>query len=120
MPVVYDNSVLMYSEVELTLDGIDLTENGGTTLRIYFRGIPENAADPVYVALNGGIPIVHEDPAAAQIGAWVAWDIPLQTFVDNGADVTNATSVALGTGSKTSQQAGGTGTMYYDDIGVNP
>jgi hypothetical protein len=120
MPVVFDNSVLMYSEVELTLDGIDLTENGGTTLRIYFRGIAENAADPLYVALNGGIPVVHEDSAAAQVGAWVSWDIPLQKFVDNGADVTNATSIALGIGNKTSPQAGGSGTMYYDDIGVHP
>ena len=120
MPVVYDNSVLMYSEVELTLGGIDFTENGGTTLRIYFRGIDTNAADPLYVALNGGIPVLHEDPAAAQIGAWVSWDIPLQKFVDNGVDVTNVTSIALGIGSKTSPQAGGTGTMYYDDIGVHP
>jgi len=120
MPVFYDNSVLMYSEVELALDGIDLTQNGGTTLRIYFRGIAENAADPLYVALNGGIPVVHEDPAAAQIGAWQPWDIPLQKFIDNGADVTNATSIALGIGSKTSQQPGGTGTMYFDDIGVHP
>jgi hypothetical protein len=120
MPVVFNNSVLMYSEVELTLDGIDLTENGGTTLRIYFRGIAENAADPLYVALNGGIPVVHEDPAAAQIGAWVSWDIPLQKFIDNGVDVTNATSIALGIGNKTNPQAGGTGTMYYDDIGVHP
>jgi len=120
LPVYFDNSVALYSEVELTLDGIDLTENGGVTLRIYFRGIAENAADPLYVALNGGIPVVHEDPAAAQIGAWMPWDIPLQSFVDKGADVTNVTSIALGVGSKTGQQAGGAGTMYYDDIGVHP
>jgi len=121
MPVVFDNAtVASHSEVELTLNGIDLTQNGGTTLRIYFRGIPNNAADPLYVALNGGLPVIHEDPAAAQIGAWMPWDIPLQTFVDMGADVTNATSIALGIGNKTSLQPGGTGTMYYDDIGVQP
>jgi hypothetical protein len=119
MPVVYDNSTLMFSEVELTLGGIDLTENGGTALRIYFRGIAENTADPLYVVVNGGIPVVHQDPAAAQIGAWQPWDIPLQSFVDKGADVTNVTSIAVGTGSKTSQQAGGAGTMYFDDIGVH-
>jgi len=119
MPVVYDNSTLMFSEVELTLDGIDLTENGGTTLRIYFRGVAENTADPLYVALNGSIPVVHDDPAAAQIGAWQPWDIPLQSFVDKGADVTNVTSIAIGTGNKTSPQAGGSGTMYFDDIGVH-
>jgi len=119
MPVFFDNSVAMHSEVELTLGGMDLTENGGTTLRIYFRGIEANAADPLYVALNGGIPVVHQDPAAAQTGAWQPWDIPLQSFIDKGADVTNVTSIAIGTGNKTSPQAGGAGTMYFDDIGVH-
>lgn len=120
LPVVYDNnSVSMYSEVDLTLGGLDLTENGGATLRIYFRGIAENAADPLYVALNGGLPVIHEDPAAAQIGAWMPWDIPLQSFVDKGADVTNVTLITLGIGNKTSPQPGGTGTMYFDDIGVH-
>jgi len=120
MPVVFDNSVLAISEVELALDGIDLTQNGGTTLRIYFRGITDNAADPLYVVINGGLPVIHEDPTAAQVGAWLSWDIPLQAFVDKGADVTNVTSIALGIGDKTGMQPGGTGTMYYDDIGVHP
>ncbi len=120
MPVYYDNSTAAISEVTLTLDGIDLTQNGGTTLRIYFRGIAENAADPIYVSINGSLPVINEDPAAAQIGAWVSWDIPLQTLINQGADVTNATSITLGIGDKTGMQPGGTGTMYYDDIGVHP
>ena len=120
LPVVYDNSVAGISEVDLTLGGIDLTQNGGATLRIYFRGIPANAADPLYVTLNGSLPVIHEDPAAAQIGAWQSWDIPLQSFVDKGADVTNATSITFGVGDKIGMQAGGTGTMYYDDAVVLP
>jgi hypothetical protein len=120
MPVAYDNTVAAYSEVERALGGIDLTENGGTTLRIYFRGVTDNAADPLYVALNDGIPVVNEDPAAAQIGAWMPWDISLQTFVDKGVDVTNVTSITLGIGNKTSMQHGGKGKMYFDDIGVLP
>jgi hypothetical protein len=119
MPVAFDNSVAMYSEVTLTLGGMDLTENGGTTLRIYFRGVEDNAADPLYVALNGGIPVINEDPAAAQVGIWMPWNIPLQTFVDKGVDVTNVTSITIGIGNKTSMQPGGTGTMYFDDIGVH-
>jgi hypothetical protein len=119
MPVYYDNSVAAISEVELTLGGIDLTANGGTTLRIYFNGIAENAADPLYVAING-VAVVNDDPAAAQVTKWTAWDIPLQAFVDQGADVTNATSITIGIGNKTTQQPGGTGTMYFDDVGVHP
>jgi hypothetical protein len=118
MPVYYDNSgVATVSEVELDLGGIDLTQNGGTTLKIYFQGIDTNTADPLYVAING-VAVENEDPAAAQVVKWTEWSIPLQEFVDQGADVTNATSITIGIGS--SQQTGGTGTMYFDDVGVQP
>ena len=119
MPVVYNNAVAAISEVELTLGGMDLTKNGGATLRIYFQGIAENAADPLYVTLNG-IAVEHEDPAAAQIGDWTEWNIPLQAFADKGVDVTNVNSIAIGIGNKTTLQPGGTGTMYFDDVGVHP
>jgi len=117
MPVYYDNSILKISEVELDLGGIDLTQNGGTTLKINFQGIDTNAADPLYVAING-VAVQNADPAAAQVVKWTEWDIPLQSFVDQGADVTNATSIKIGIGS--SQQTGGTGTMYFDDVSVQP
>ncbi len=117
MPVYYDNSILGISEVELDLGGIDLTQNGGTTLRINFNGIAENAADPLYVKING-VAVENTDSAAAQVVKWTQWNIPLQSFVDGGADVTNATSIAIGIGS--SSQAGGTGTMYFDDVSVQP
>jgi hypothetical protein len=119
MPVYYNNSVAAISEVDLTLGGIDLTQNGGTTLKIYFRGIAENAADPLYVTING-IAVMHEDLAAAQVVKWTVWNIPLQAFVDKGVDVTNATSIAIGIGNKTSLQPGGSGTIYVDDVGVHP
>ena len=119
MPVYFDNSVAAISEVELTLGGIDLTQNGGTTLKVYFNGIVDNAADPLYVTLNG-VAVMHDDPAAAQKTKWTEWSIPLQAFVDKGVDVTNVNSIAVGIGNKTSLQPGGTGTMYFDDIGVHP
>ena len=119
MPVYYNNSIAAISEVELALDGIDLTQNGGSVLRIYFQGIAENAADPLYAAING-IVVENEDPAAAQVDKWTEWNIPLQEFIDQGADVTNATSITIGIGDKITMQTGGTGTMYFDDIGVHP
>jgi len=119
MPVYYDNSFAAVSEVELALGGIDLTQNGGTTLRIYFIGIAANAADPLYVAING-IVVENADPAAAQVEKWTEWNIPLQSFVDKGSDVTNATSITIGIGNKTTMQPGGTGTMYFDDVSVQP
>jgi hypothetical protein len=119
MPVLYHNHNIPTSEVELTLGGIDLTQNGGTTLRIYFNGIDTNGADPLYVAING-VAVANPDAAAAQVVKWTEWDIPLQEFVDKGADVTNATSITIGIGSTATVQASGEGTMYFDDIGVHP
>ena len=119
MPVFFSNIVTAISEVELTLGGLDLTTNGGTTLRIYFQGIAGNDADPLYVTLNG-IAVEHADPAAAQIEDWTEWNIPLQAFVDKGVDVTNVNSIAIGIGNKTTLQPGGTGTMYFDNVGVHP
>ncbi|MFH1718232.1 MAG: LamG-like jellyroll fold domain-containing protein [Planctomycetota bacterium] len=123
MPLYYDNTgvagKLAYSEVELTLGGRDLTENGGTTLTIWFRGIADNGADPVYVALNGNAIVTADDPAASQIGAYVKWQIPLQQFADLGVDLTNVGTIAVGTGNKSNPQPGGSGTMYFDDIGVH-
>jgi len=117
MPFFYDNSAATYSEAELALGGIDLTENGGAVLTISFRGIADNGADSLYVALDGAA-VYHDDPAAAQIAAWMEWDIPLQAFTDQGVDVTNAGKVVVGIGDKTN--AGGAGTMYFDDIAVLP
>ena len=119
MPVYFDNSVAAISEVELTLGGVDLTQNGGTTLKIWFMGIVDNAADPLYAVLNGTAVVMNEDPAAAQKTKWTEWNIPLQAFADQGVDLTNVNSIAVGAGNKTSMQAGGAGTMYFDDIGVH-
>lgn len=119
MPVYFNNTIFKNSEVEMTLGGIDLTQNGGTTLKIWFNGIAENAADSLYVTLNG-IAVMNTDPAAAQATEWTEWDIPLQAFVDKGVDVTNVNTIAIGIGDKTNLQFGGTGTMYFDNIGVHP
>jgi len=65
MPVFYDNSVLKYSEVEKTLTyPRDWTENGVSTLTIWFRGISANAAETLYVALNGSAVVNHDNPDA--------------------------------------------------------
>ncbi|MBL7189187.1 MAG: hypothetical protein ISS70_22900 [Phycisphaerae bacterium] len=116
MPVECDNTTATYSEVELALGGMDLTENGGAALSIWFRGTLANAADPLYVALDGAA-ISHDDPAAAQIAIWTEWKIPLQAFTDKGVDVTNVGKIVLGLGDKIN--TGGLCTMYFDDIAVH-
>ncbi len=84
-------------------------------------GILNNDAEPLYVAVSNssGNPalVVHDDPAASQIDAWTEWVIPLQTFADQGINLTNVDKVAIGLGSQADPAApGGTGTIYIDDI----
>jgi hypothetical protein len=121
MPLFYDNSVLKYSEVEMTLTyPRDWTENGVSTLTIWFRGISDNAAETLYVALNGNAVITHDNPNAAQIEEWTQWNIDLQTFADQGVNLVNVNTIALGLGNKNNPVAGGSGTMYFDDIRLYP
>jgi hypothetical protein len=121
MPVFYDNSILRYSEVEKTLSyPRDWTENGVSTLTIWFRGDSANAAETLYVALNGSAVVNHDNPNAAQTGRWTAWNIDLQAFADQGVNLANVNTIALGLGNRNNPVAGGSGTMYFDDIRLYP
>jgi len=121
MPLFYDNSVLKYSEVEKTLTyPRDWTENGVSTLTIWFRGDSANAAETLYVALNGSTVVSHDNPKAAQIDKWTQWNIDLKAFADQGVNLANVNAIALGLGNKKTPQAGGSGTMYFDDIRLYP
>jgi hypothetical protein len=116
MPLFYDNSV-GYSEATLTLTyPRDWTENGVNTLTIWFRGDSANAAETLYVALNGSAVVNHDNPNAAQIDEWTEWNIDLQAFADQGVNLVNVNTIALGLGSRNNPVAGGSGTMYFDDI----
>ncbi len=120
MPLFYDNSV-GYSEATLTLTyPRDWTENGVNTLTIWFRGDSDNAAETLYVALNGSAVVNHDNPDAAQIETWTEWSIPLQAFADQGVNLANVNTISLGLGNKNNPQAGGSGTMYFDDIRLYP
>jgi len=112
MPFTYDNSVGI-SEATLTLTSTrDWTVNGVNTLTIWFRGETGNAAEQMYVALNGNARVDHDDPDAATSTSWTEWNIDLQAFADQGVNLTNVNSITLGLSSVT----GSTGTMYFDDI----
>jgi len=121
MPLFYDNSVLKYSEAQKTLTyPRDWTENGVNRLTIWFRGISANATETLYVALNGSAVVSHDNPNAAQIEEWTRWNIDLQLFADQGVNLVNINTIALGLGNKKNPQAGGSGTMYFDDIRLYP
>jgi hypothetical protein len=125
MPVAFDNNkqgYSKYSEVELTLSNVrDWTDEGVSELSLWFYGDPNNSAEPLYVAVSNstGNPavVIHDDPAAATIDTWTEWIIPLQTFVDQGINLTNVDKIALGMGTRGNMTvAGGSGKMIFDDI----
>ncbi len=116
MPMSYDNGVGK-SEATLTLtDTRDWTVNGVNTLVTWFRGSAGNAAENLYVAINGNAVVNHDNPEAALITSWTQWNIDLQVFTDQGVNLANVDSIALGLGNKNNPVAGGSGMMYFDDI----
>jgi hypothetical protein len=116
MPMSYDNAVGK-SEATLTLtSNRDWTVNGISTLTIWFRGSAGNAAENLYVALNGSAVVNHDNPNAAQAGSWTRWDIDLTRFADQGVNLANVTSITVGLGNRANPTAGGSGMMYFDDI----
>ena len=125
MPMLYDNNkqgFSMYSEVELTLsEARNWTDEGVNELSLWLRGGSSNSADPLYVAVANktGTPVVvvHDNPAAAQIGAWTEWIIPLQTFVNQGIDLIDVDKIMIGLGTRGNLTTpGGAGKMLFDDV----
>ena len=114
MPYFYDNN-LKTSEATLTLVyPRDWTEEGAAKLSLWFRGASGNAAERMFVALNGNAVVYHDDPAITQKAGWHEWVIDLQAFA--GVNLTNVNTITIGLGTKNSPTAGGTGTMHFDDI----
>jgi hypothetical protein len=117
MPYTYDTN-LKFSEATLTLvSPRNWTAQGVTSLSLWFRGASANAAERMYVALNGSAVVYHADPAAAQARGWTPWVVPLQAFADQGVNLANVTSITIGFGTRgNTTVAGGTGKVYFDDI----
>ncbi|MBN2312470.1 MAG: hypothetical protein JXM79_00985 [Sedimentisphaerales bacterium] len=126
MPLVYTNdpSAAAYSEATLTLSyPRDWTENDVSALVIWFRGKSDNAAEPLYVAVanSGGAAAVvtNDDANAAQNREWTRWVVQLQALSDQGINLTNVNTISVGLGTKgVMTTAGGTGTVYFDDIAL--
>jgi len=120
MPMSYDNAVGK-SEATLTLtSNRDWTVNGVNTLTIWFRGEATNATETLYVALNDSAVVNNDNPDAASMPGWTEWNIELTRFADQGVNLTNVNTITLGLGNRNNPVAGGSGTMYFDDIRLYP
>jgi hypothetical protein len=125
MPLSYDNNkqgYSKYSEVELTLSNPrDWTEREAGLLSLWFCGNLSNDPEKIYVAIANttGTPVAvyYDNPAATQITAWTEWTIELQTFADQGIDLTDVDRIAIGIGTQGNMiTPGGSGKMLFDDI----
>jgi hypothetical protein len=115
MPLFYDNN-LKISDVTRTLAPVgDWTRHGVGALSLWIRGDSANAAERLYVALNG-VAVYHDDPAIAQATRWAEWRIPLSAFADQGVVLTAVNTISIGLGDKNNITAGGSGVIYVDDI----
>jgi len=116
MPFSYDNAVGK-SEATLTLTDLrNWTQNDVAILTIWHRGDSANAAEPMYVVLNGSAVVTHDNPNAAQLDQWTEWTIDLQRLANQGVNLANVNTIGIGFGNRNNPVAGGSGTMYFDDI----
>jgi hypothetical protein len=85
-------------------------------------GIESNEAQPMYVAIanSTGTPVVsyNKNPDAAVMETWTRWPIDLKDFEDQGIDLTDVNSIAIGFGDRDNPVAGGAGKVYFDDIAL--
>jgi len=106
---------------EAIFSNVTIAGNAGPLWANQDIGIASNAAEPLYVAVSNaaGAPavVINDNPAAAQIDTWTEWVIPLQTFADQGINLSDVDRIAIGLGTKGNTTApGGAGKMFIDDI----
>ncbi|MEJ2702486.1 MAG: LamG domain-containing protein [Sedimentisphaerales bacterium] len=123
MPLLYNNEGgVTNSEATLSLTtNRDWTAEGVGQLSLWYQGGTANATEPLYVAVANktGTPAVvaRGQANAAQATGWTQWVVPLQAFADQGINLLDVNSLAIGLGTKAGVAApGGTGTIYIDDI----
>ncbi|MHC4173617.1 MAG: GLUG motif-containing protein [Planctomycetota bacterium] len=125
MPLFYNNSgPANYSEATANIAKLandhDWTIEGVGVLSLWFYGDPNNAPEPMYVAItNSGsspVAVYYNNPEALLIEDWTEWRIDLQEFAALGVNLTSVDSISIGFGDKNNPQLGGSGMVWFDDI----
>ncbi len=119
MPLIYDNTTAGYSEATVNVAnlpiGQDWSKSGIKALTLWFYGDPGNAAEQMYVKLNGSKVAYDGDADNITRIPWQPWNIDLATF---GVDLSNVTELSIGF--ERSGAAGGSGMVLFDDIRLYP
>ena len=78
-----------------------------------------NTPESVYVALedsSGKVAVItHPDPTMSARSGWTEWVIPYSELT--GINLGNVSTIYVGVGGRDNPTAGGTGTIFIDDIG---
>jgi len=81
---------------------------------------PSNEPGQLYVAVEdaaGHLSVItHPDPEATVLAEWQQWQIPLSEFA--GVNMASVERMYIGIGDRDNPQAGGSGLLFIDDIGV--
>jgi hypothetical protein len=129
MPLAYDNTgaggKARYSETQREWPSPqDWTRNNVKALTLYFYGDPNNAAEQLYVAVEdnaGHVKVVnHPELDSVLRASWQEWNIELTQFSAAGVNLKAIKKMYIGLGNRSSPKAGGTGTIYIDDIRAYP
>jgi len=127
MPLAYDNTgtagKARYSETQREwASPQDWTKADVKALTLWFHGETDNTPETLYVAVEDSAAQVrvatHPNPEALQGAGWQEWNVPLQQF--SGVNLTSVKKMYIGLGNRVSPQAGGTGTIFIDDIRLYP
>lgn len=123
MMFVYDNNESpFYSETTFSYTTPqNWIESDVKAVQLQFCGTKGNAAEQMYLVLGDGdvnSVVIHHDVNAATCNSWHFWNIDLREF--NDVNLANIRTFCIGFGDTDNPQAGGSGTVYFDDIVILP
>jgi hypothetical protein len=122
LPLDYNNVKSPFdSEAEREFSPVqDWTAGGADTLILYVQGRDDNAAGPIYVAVEDSAKkvgvVAYPDTAITGATTWTQWKIPLNSFT--GVNLAKVKKLYLGVGDRARPAAGGSGRITIDDIQV--
>jgi hypothetical protein len=85
---------------------------GGNTLETFYVMLEDSLGHSKMVS--------NPDRAVIATGDWVRWQIPLTDFADVNMQAIKKMSIGVGNPAPANTQAGGSGTLYIDDIRLYP
>jgi hypothetical protein len=122
MKLIYNNAVAPYYS-EASSGNIwqkDFTAFNLKALDVWYYGNAANTAEKMYVTLSDGTnsATVQNPNNISQSPTWQIWNIATSDFkaANPNLNLTNITSLKVGMGTKSAPAAGGTGTVYIDNI----